>query len=47
MQEYFLLIPLLVIGLTPLYLYYKDKRKRAKNKNNHTLISNKLNPKIL
>ena len=25
MQDYFLLIPLLVIGITPLYLYYKDK----------------------
>ncbi len=30
MQDYFLLIPLLVIGITPLYLYYKDKRKEAK-----------------
>ncbi len=29
MQEYFLLIPLLVIGLTPLYLYYKDKKCEA------------------
>lgn len=33
MQDYFLLIPLLVIGITPLYLYYKDKKINRKKQN--------------